>query len=119
MAIHQDAGNRDYSSACAFPEATGSHLLRAMPEQHNLYLLEGVYALEQRSGERKQDGPDEARLCSIKTETPDSPTEKDLTGKPRTSQWSGGAENVEIEEGQRKKTKSTGVKRQRGKRTSP
>ena len=35
-----------------------------------------------------------------------------------TSQWSGGAENVEIKEGQRKKTESTGVRRQRGKSTT-
>lgn len=50
----------------------------------------------------------------METETPDSPTEKDLTGKPGTSQWSGGTEKVEIKEGQRKKTKSTVVRGQRG-----
>lgn len=40
--------------------------------------------------------------CSMKTETSGSPEERDLTGKPRTTQWSGGAENVEIKDGQRK-----------------
>lgn len=37
----------------------------------------------------------------MKTETFDSPTEKDLTGKPRTSQWIGVAKTMEIKEGQR------------------
>lgn len=50
----------------------------------------------------------------METETPDSPTEKDLTGKPGTSQRSGGTEKVEIKEEQRKKTKSTVVRGQRG-----
>lgn len=66
-AIHQEAGNRDYS-ACTVSEATRCHQIWATPEQHNLFCWKGSIICSE--GERKQDGPDGTTLRSMKTRDP-------------------------------------------------